>query len=218
MLKKPWAESSRAEIEGRDAAVVSNEAQYCSIARTGIGGSSLVVAGEVDAVLGAKPMSPDDPIPWVELKTSQHITGDRDAAKYEAKLLKFWAQSFMLGVPRIVVGFRSPAGVLVRIDELETQKIPSTVLRQGRRSWDGNVCINFTAALLGFLKDAVKGEGVVWRIQRRPRDDVIRVFQVDSPGVESFLKPSFTAHRENMLARLRNGVGAEAQGHAGSGT
>ncbi len=68
--------------------------------------------------------------------------------KYERKLLKFWIQSFLLGVPKIVVGFRSKEGILQRIEELETKSIPGTVKRRGKGTWDGNVCINFTASFL----------------------------------------------------------------------
>lgn len=44
-----WDATSRDLIEGREHMVVDNYAQYCSVARTGIGGTSLVIGGEVDA-------------------------------------------------------------------------------------------------------------------------------------------------------------------------
>jgi hypothetical protein len=95
-----------------------------------------------------KPSVPEKPIKWVELKTSASINSDKEMLKYERKLLKFWIQSFLLGVPKIVVGFRSPNGILERLEHIETQAIPSLVQRKGHKSWDGNTCINFTAAFL----------------------------------------------------------------------
>ena len=68
--------------------------------------------------------------------------------KFERKLQKFWAQSFLLGVPKIIVGFRTRAGILDHIEEFETVNIPGRVKRNGLASWDGNRCINFVAALL----------------------------------------------------------------------
>lgn len=68
--------------------------------------------------------------------------------KFERKLLKFWIQSFLLGVPKIIVGFRDKGGILRRLEELETQKLPGQVKKVGKGSWDGNLCINFTAAFL----------------------------------------------------------------------
>lgn len=91
---------------------------------------------------------PGAPTAWVELKTTAEIRSDRDLDNFERKLMKFWIQSFLLGVPRIVVGFRSRDGVLVKIQELETSAIPHTVLQRGRAAWDGNACINFASAFL----------------------------------------------------------------------
>jgi RAT1-interacting protein len=182
LLSKPWAEATREEIENRDSKIVDSEAQYCSIVTTGIGSTSMILGGEVDAVLGAKPDNPNDDI------------------KYERKLLKFWAQSFLLGVPKIVVGFRSPEGHLLKLVEHETQRIPSVVKRQGQGTWDGNTCINFAAAMLEFIKETVKGDGV-WRIQRRQKDGFIEAFQVNGVNPEAIVTPAFRAHREKLVAK-----------------
>ncbi len=100
------------------------------------------------AVWDDKPSDSEQPINWVELKTAEEIKDDRDTLKFERKLLKFWIQSFLLGVPKIIVGFRSRDGILKSVQEIETKSIPGNVKRQGKRSWDGNVCINFTAVFL----------------------------------------------------------------------
>lgn len=84
----------------------------------------------------------------MELKTSAQIYTDNDLRKYERKLLKFWAQSFLLGVPKIIVGFRNKQGILERLEEVNTRDIPGNVKRQGKGTWDGNICINFTAQFL----------------------------------------------------------------------
>jgi RAT1-interacting protein len=143
-----WDATSREYIEGREDQIVSNKAQYCSVVRTGIGKTGLVLGGEVDAVWDIKPEPPDTRINWVELKTSADPRSERDLQAFERKLMKFWIQSFLLGVPKIIVGFRDQNGILVRMEEMETAKIPGAVKRRGRGTWDGNVCINFTAAFL----------------------------------------------------------------------
>ena len=99
-------------------------------------------------MIGAKPESKDSPIEWIELKTSACIRNEKDMLKYERKLQKFWIQSFLLGVPKIIVGFRTRDGILDHLEELETKNIPGLVKRKGQASWDGNVSINFTAAFL----------------------------------------------------------------------
>jgi RAT1-interacting protein len=75
------------------------------------------------------------------------VRSGNDERKFERKLLKFWIQSFLVGVPKIIVGFRDKQGTLLRVEELATQGIPASVKRRGR-SWDGNTCVNFAAAFL----------------------------------------------------------------------
>jgi RAT1-interacting protein len=49
LLDQPWDPTPREEIEAREELVVNNNAQYCSIVRTGIGKTRLIIGGEVDA-------------------------------------------------------------------------------------------------------------------------------------------------------------------------
>lgn len=49
MLRKPWDQTTRAEIENRQNEIVNNSAQYCSVVKTGIGNTRMVLGGEVDA-------------------------------------------------------------------------------------------------------------------------------------------------------------------------
>lgn len=189
LMPEPWSETSREFIETREAAVVSNYAQYCSIVRTGFGKTKLIIAGEVDAVEAFKPEDTSQPIRWIELKTTAEVANDRDVVKLERKLLKFWAQSFLLGVPKIVVGYRSQQGILQRLEEIDTQTIPERVLR-GKRMWDGQTCINFTSAFLEWLKTSITQEGT-WRIRKREKVPVLEVFRVEETGTGDILSQAF---------------------------
>jgi RAT1-interacting protein len=51
-LGKTWDESTRAEIEGRNGNVVDNIQQYCSIVKTQLGSSTIIMGGEVDCLWG----------------------------------------------------------------------------------------------------------------------------------------------------------------------
>ncbi|KAL4944721.1 hypothetical protein BDV06DRAFT_232678 [Aspergillus oleicola] len=194
VLDKTWDDATRDEIEKREDLVVNNNAQYCSIARTGIGHTKLVLGGEVDAIWDSKPDRKEDPINWVELKTSAEIRNDRDKLKFERKLLKFWAQSFLLGVPKIVVGFRDQDGIVRRLEELETANIPSQVKKSGRGTWDGNICINFAAAFLNWLKSTIQ-EGGTWRLKKAEKSFVIEVFKVEESGTGDILSQAFLSWR-----------------------
>ncbi|KAL2216912.1 rai1 protein [Thermoascus aurantiacus ATCC 26904] len=194
VIPQPWDATSREEIEGRDDQIVNNKAQYCSVVRTGIGKVKMIIGGEVDAIWDCKPDRKEDPINWVELKTSAEIHNDRDMLKYERKLLKFWAQSFLLGVPKIIVGFRTREGILQRLEELETHSIPGWVKRYGKGTWDGNICINFAAAFLEWLKTIINDEGV-WRLRKREKVPVIEVFKIEESGHGGILSSAFTTWR-----------------------
>ncbi|KAI9826826.1 MAG: decapping endonuclease targeting mRNA [Thelocarpon impressellum] len=200
LISNTWDATSREEIDNRENEIVNNHAQYCSVVRTGIGKAKMVIGGEVDAVWDSKPKDRDEPINWVELKTSQEVQNDRDMMKFERKLLKFWIQSFLLGVPRIIVGFRSKDGILKRLEELETKSIPGNVKRKGKGTWDGNLCINFTSAFLDWLKQTITGEGV-WRISRRERSPVIEVVRVEESGVGQIVTPEFMEWRQQLASR-----------------
>lgn len=111
--------------------------------------SRMDLTNELITVWDTKP-PPDSTQPpnWVELKTSADPQTHNQMLTYERKLLKFWIQSFLLGVPKIIVGFRTQDGFLKRIEEMETASIPGIVKRAGKGTWDGNMCINFTATFL----------------------------------------------------------------------
>ncbi|EME43465.1 hypothetical protein DOTSEDRAFT_174304 [Dothistroma septosporum NZE10] len=198
-LPRPWADCGREEIENREFEVVSNYAQYCSVVRTGIGNHSIVIGGEVDAVIGCKPDDPADPVPYVELKTSEDFYGNdqKAAKKFERKMCRFWAQSFLLGVPKIVVGFRNKDGFLQRLEAWDTLDIPSFVKRQGMQTWDGNTCINFAAAFLDYMKQQVTGEGT-WTIERKKGAKEILLLKISEEYDRKIISQRFRRHRENF--------------------
>lgn len=199
LLPAPWAETPRDYIENRENEIVNNYAQYCSVVRTGIGNSVMILGGEVDAVWDSKPTD-GSPTNWVELKTSADIRNDRDMVTYERKLMKFWIQSFLLGVPKIIVGFRTPDGILKRIEEMDTASIPGTVKRVGKGTWDGNMCINFASSLLDFLKATITGDGV-WRIRRKERSSTIEVFKFEETGHGDILPDEFINWRIKLSVK-----------------
>lgn len=43
------------------------------------------------------------------------------------KLLKWWAQSFLPGVPRVVAGFKDEEGVVVTVDTFPISKISQLI-------------------------------------------------------------------------------------------
>ena len=154
-----------------------------------------------DQVWDIKPEDKTLPINWVELKTTAEIRNERDAVKFERKLLKFWIQSFLLGVPKVIVGFRDEHGILRRLQEFDTQSIPDTVKASGRQLWDGNICINFAASFLGWLKSIIIGDGV-WRIRKKQNVPKLEVFCLEESGYGDILTDTFVRWRAEGLPKF----------------
>ncbi|EPQ61588.1 Bgt-2642-3 [Blumeria graminis f. sp. tritici] len=111
--------------------------------------------------------------------------------------MKFWIQSFLLGVPKVIVGFRTPDGILTRIEEIATESIPRMVKTRGHNTWDGNVCLNFAAEFLRFLRTTITEKGV-WRIRRQAFRHEIEVFQVSETGFDGILSDEFITWRSSI--------------------
>ncbi|PHH89784.1 hypothetical protein CDD83_5273 [Cordyceps sp. RAO-2017] len=200
-----WGETSRDFIENRENQVVSNKEQYCSIVRTGIGKAILCLGGEVDAIWDSKPVEKGAPINWVELKTTAEIRSQGDVDAFHRKLMKYWIQSFLLGVPKIIVGFRTRDGFLANISEIETHRIPETVNARPNAKWNADMCVNFAGAFLDWLMGIVTDEGV-WRIARRPQSPLIEVYRVEATGHGDILSDEF----KDWRIKLALGPGKEA--------
>jgi len=70
------------------------------------------------------------------------------------KLLKFWAQSFLAGVPKVVVGFRDDNGFVRSLETFDTLFMPRLV-RGKPGMWDPIVCLRFLDEFLSWLRRSV---------------------------------------------------------------
>ncbi|CAJ0566745.1 unnamed protein product, partial [Mesorhabditis spiculigera] len=110
----------------------------------------LVYSGEVDCIDSAGTL--------LELKTQrQALTG----GFWRYKSLKWWIQSFLLGVRTIVVGFRDDAGYVNKVDTVAVNDLP----KQGQ--WRGNVCFNFLGHVMAKVKFIGEANDQYKYIQKR---------------------------------------------------
>jgi RAT1-interacting protein len=95
------------------------------------------------------------------------------------KLLKFYFQSFLLGVPEIMVGFRDFKGRLQTLQSFKTLEIPRMV-RGKPNAWDPNICLAWGEQFLGQVRewmvqiteDPVNGSFPVGRVSFTPEKGV----------------------------------------------
>jgi RAT1-interacting protein len=200
-------------LESRHNHIVSNHSQYCSIVETGLNDMKMVIGGEVDCVLGSKYgyecedpnnwVCPPGEIPYVELKTADQeninpANGPWKDKKWELKVLRFWAQSALLGVPIVVLGYRDQNGILLSHAHHRTDSIPSKVMA-GLGSWDPNHSLALMQAVLRFLK-GTRGEGGVYRLSRRKGDRTIQLELVEE-GTGDIVSPEFVSWRQELAAK-----------------
>ncbi|KAH7920240.1 RAI1-domain-containing protein [Leucogyrophana mollusca] len=171
---------SPADVPGWSGDVDTN-VQWCSVVKTKLGDTRMIIGGEVDCVRGKYTGGTDN---FVELKTSMAIRNPHDESKFEKKLLKFYFQSFLLGVPEIFVGFRKPTGHLTTTQSFQTIQIPRMV-RGKPGAWDPLVCLDWGQQFLSFIKATVKGGSRrdVWRVRFVPKVGVTAAL-LDGAGVQ----------------------------------
>ncbi|KAM9783606.1 decapping and exoribonuclease protein-like [Syngnathus typhle] len=165
--------------------VNSNEAFY-SVVRTRLSDHRLLFSGEVDC-RDKDPNALAPPACYLELKTSGQMHTDKQRSKFHRfKLLKWWAQSILLGVPRIVAGFKNDDGVIVSVRTYHTAEIPNLVKGE-HLAWRPSVCLNFCSEFLSFVKRVVTRDDprVVYLFSRKARSDV--TFTIHSDSIYSFL-------------------------------
>ncbi|KAJ0058117.1 hypothetical protein NL108_007402, partial [Boleophthalmus pectinirostris] len=157
--------------------VNTNEA-FCTVVQTRLADHRLLFSGEVDCrVKDLK--APDPPACYVELKTSAEICTPKQRSNFHRwiliqrvfafllfglfvsvvcpfrfKLLKWWAQSFLPGVPQVITGFRDHDGVIVKVEPFQISKI-SQMIKGEYNCWKPTVCMNFCNDFLTFVKQVV---------------------------------------------------------------
>ncbi|XP_018420265.1 PREDICTED: decapping and exoribonuclease protein [Nanorana parkeri] len=165
--------------------VNTNEA-YCSVLLGRLASHSVLLSGEVDCT-DASAANPSPPSSYVELKTSAQIRNPHQQRSFNRyKLLKWWCQSFLLGIPLIAAGFRDQQGKIVSLQNYRTADIPHLV-RGDRQSWDPAVCMNFCNAFLSYIKKVATkddprvvyvfslepGSEITFTIESNPSDPVL---------------------------------------------
>ncbi|PWA57056.1 RAI1-like protein [Artemisia annua] len=129
---------------------VDANVEYCALIKTKLGAHRILMGAEMDCC----DSTDDGRRFYVELKTSRELDYHTEERFEREKLLKFWIQSFLAGVPYIVIGYRDDAGRLVRTERLRTKDITHRV--KMKNYWQGGVCLAFADEVLCWLYGTVK--------------------------------------------------------------
>ncbi|KAK0147402.1 Decapping and exoribonuclease protein [Merluccius polli] len=168
--------------------VVNTNEAFCTVVQTKLADHKLLFSGEVDCRDGG-PEAPAAPACYIELKTSAEICTPKQRSNFHRfKLLKWWAQSFLPGVPRIVAGFRDPDGLVVGTETIQISKI-SHLIKNEYNCWKPTVCMNFCCEFLSFVRTVVREDNprVVHLFSWDPHQDV--TYSVHRDTTYCFLPP-----------------------------
>ena len=162
--------------------------EVCYCVRSRINKHRILVGAEMDAIEPVPSPSSTSPSPspstpssssnktgdsgpsmrLVEIKSSRELTSHSQKGSFEKfKLMKFWIQSFLAGIPTILVGWRDDKGLITGFDRLDVMGIPRRVRKaHGDQAWQPNVCLNFADSVFTFLQQNVE-EGRIYQLRRR---------------------------------------------------
>lgn len=200
-IDKPWGSTKRSEIESRRRAPVDQISQYATVVKTTIGSTELVIGAEVDAIWDFKPTDGSDPLKhYVELKCTRVIDNPKSILNFERKLLTAWAQCFLIGVPRIIYGFRDDQFILRAIEEFSTDQVPiqlkNNPLHLQRQKEDPSykiqnkpmLSIKFLCGLLEWIENSI------------PTDDESKTFTLE-----------FDPEKNNMYLNIKENTPEKTQ-------
>ncbi|KAI8968584.1 RAI1 like PD-XK nuclease-domain-containing protein [Mycotypha africana] len=197
---------NRKELVDRLNQSANTNVQYCVVVKTKLGDSTIIMGAEVDCCRDTKPNDPvRQPSNYIELKTSRVIETERQQLSFDRyKLLKFWAQSFLVGVPRVICGFRDDEGIVKSITEFKTMEIPRQVRRhENQTTWNPSVCLNFANQLLQWIRTniTVNSATTTYAIDFKYPFREIRLYCTDDSNV--FLTQRF------IRGRVQHEIGGE---------
>nr|5ULJ_A Chain A, RAI1 [Scheffersomyces stipitis CBS 6054]5ULJ_B Chain B, RAI1 [Scheffersomyces stipitis CBS 6054]5ULJ_C Chain C, RAI1 [Scheffersomyces stipitis CBS 6054]5ULJ_D Chain D, RAI1 [Scheffersomyces stipitis CBS 6054] len=197
-LPKPWADCSRQQIDKRGKKMVNNYEQYISVIKTGIGEAKMLLAGEVDCVWDYIPEDGKDVLShYMELKTTRILESNGQVVNFEKKLFKTWAQCFLMGIRKVVYGFRDDSFFLRDVELYKTEEIPLLIKNNALTENKSGGKINCTTALKWY------GAVIEWLLQEIPRDDTSKAYRVSfDPSTRTFTLRELMG---NENSRLRNG-------------
>ncbi|XP_046426717.1 decapping and exoribonuclease protein-like [Neodiprion fabricii] len=181
---------------------VNEGEEFCCMFTSRLGNNRLLYGAEMDGVSSNEVLR--EPIDWkgvkfVELKTSRVIENRRQEENFRRyKLIKWWCQSFLVGIENVCCGFRDDDGI---VRNLTNYSVPE-MTRMSKGIWNASECMNFCNEFLNFVQSVVTKDynECVYKFEWVPGNDV-QVHQMDSESKYSFLRPWFIDEAKVQMTR-----------------
>ncbi|KAK7788557.1 hypothetical protein R5R35_011747 [Gryllus longicercus] len=172
-----------------DLSVAQNQnEEFCVMFKSKLNLHRLMYGAEMDGVESSdvvKNLEDLQAAEFIELKTNRKIQHPKQAENFKKyKLIKWWCQSFLVGITKIWCGYRDDHGVIHQVEKMQVSDFP----RKAKGIWDPALCMNFCDHFLTFVRDVVKEEEphTVWQFQWSPGEDIVGT-KIPGPSEFSFV-------------------------------
>ncbi|KAJ9577289.1 hypothetical protein L9F63_006128, partial [Diploptera punctata] len=187
--------SDRPGVRPNPSVIVNDSEELCVIFKTKLNNRRLLIGAEVDGVLNcSNEINSSGELAQcrlVELKTSRIMFSDKQYKSFERfKLIRWWSQSFLVGIEHLLCGFRNDKGTVCKLQHFNVLQIPN----KAKDVWNPNICMNFCDEFLHYVESVVEQErpDTVWKFEWNPGDDCVRALKLEGPSQYSFLPQWFT--------------------------
>lgn len=148
MLSRSEILNSQTDMKYRQGKIVNTNAEYNGVFRSSLGPHKLLFGAEIDGL-------DENKTDYIELKTTSTLSHKNINTFQNKILLKWWTQSYIAGVPKIIVGCRNEKQQVEALNELRVNAIPGSV--RGKVSWDPQLIISFGNLFISWLKGIFSG-------------------------------------------------------------
>lgn len=136
----------------REESVNTNE-EFGIVLKVRLGDHRFVIGAEVDGI-------DEQGNEYIELKTSKTPSSQFDEKFFKEKLMKYWLQSYLAGIPKVLVGFRDKKGFIKSLEYYKVNEMPRLV--RGRVRWDPNAILLMGNQFFTWLKNQISSDKTVY--------------------------------------------------------
>ncbi|XP_014204303.1 decapping and exoribonuclease protein-like [Copidosoma floridanum] len=181
-----------------------NEAEeFCCLFSSKLGQHALVFGAEMDGICSQDIVA--EPVDWkkikfVELKTNKIIRTEWQNNNYKRKLLKWWCQSFLVGIDNVICGNRTERGIVCKLEDIKVSSMP----KLAKNFWNASECLNFCNDFLNHVKTVVVRDynECIYKFEYKLKDE-IEMQMLPSSSELSFL-PKWYVDQLNHIANARD--------------
>jgi len=186
---------------------INENAEYVSVFRSQLGKIQLLYGAEVDCIDHTMAEEYKPPANFIEIKTQSELRDKNRKSNFRKyKLSKWWAQSYLAGIPRVMTAFRDDRGFVNLLEVIETQAMPR-VAAQESYSWTPQTMMGFLERFLTFIRDVMaKVDDVTYVFEWDPDwEGIVFTFDPDQTKEHYFIPQWFKDHINNaaVLAQER---------------